>query len=263
VVVGVAVEDGEPSVLISTFLATSAEGDRLSLEPYRVAAEMARGPQAGASAEAAAAVAEGRGRQDRLAAKGLQNIMPSAGRGALQAGRRRAARQSCRLDHRPPRIQSFLAGACACRRRTRRARRASVRPQSVPFRTRRARREVSSRSRGECARPLDGGDRRTPAASGCDRGQALAERAEARLLYPLGSRLRRHANAVKRCSRAMRSILRNEHDLADILTRLDVGMGVAGLREREGLVDVRPHPTLVDAGEQHTHPLPDLAGLVP
>jgi hypothetical protein len=75
VVVGLAVEDGEPRVLISTFLATSAEGDRLSLEPYRVAAEMARGPQAGASAEAAAAVAKGRGRQDQLAAKGLQNIV--------------------------------------------------------------------------------------------------------------------------------------------------------------------------------------------
>lgn len=75
VVVGLAVEDGEPRVLISTFLATSAEGDRLSLEPYRVAAEMARGRQAGASAEAAAAVAEGRGRQDQLAAKGLQTIV--------------------------------------------------------------------------------------------------------------------------------------------------------------------------------------------
>jgi hypothetical protein len=75
VVVGLAVEEGEPRVLISTFLATSAEGDRLSLEPYRVAAEMARGPQGGASAEAAAAVAEGRGRQDQLAAHGLQNIV--------------------------------------------------------------------------------------------------------------------------------------------------------------------------------------------
>ena len=59
-VVGVAVEDDEPRVLLSTFLATGAEGDRLSLEPYRVAHELARGPQGGASAEAAAAVAEGR-----------------------------------------------------------------------------------------------------------------------------------------------------------------------------------------------------------
>jgi hypothetical protein len=74
-VVALAVEDGEPRVLISTFLATSAEGDPLSLEPYRIAAEMTRRPQAGASAEAAAAVAEGRGRQDQLAAQSLQNIV--------------------------------------------------------------------------------------------------------------------------------------------------------------------------------------------
>jgi hypothetical protein len=75
VVVGEAVEGGEPRVLLSTFLATAAEGDRLSLEPYRVAHELARGAQGGASPEAAAGVAEGRGRQDRLAAKGLQNIV--------------------------------------------------------------------------------------------------------------------------------------------------------------------------------------------
>jgi hypothetical protein len=75
VVVGLAVEDGEPRVLISTFLATSAEDDRLSLEPYRVAAEMARGPHGAASAEATTAVAEGRERQDQLAATGLQNIV--------------------------------------------------------------------------------------------------------------------------------------------------------------------------------------------
>lgn len=75
VAVGLAVEDGEPRVLLSTFLATCAEGDRLSLEPYRVAAEMARGPQGRVSAEAAAAVTEGRARQDRLAAKGLQDVV--------------------------------------------------------------------------------------------------------------------------------------------------------------------------------------------
>jgi hypothetical protein len=37
VAVGVAVEDGEPRVLLSVSLETSAEGDRLSFEPYRVA----------------------------------------------------------------------------------------------------------------------------------------------------------------------------------------------------------------------------------
>jgi hypothetical protein len=74
VVVGVA--DGrEPRIVLSTFLATAAEGDRLSREPYHVAFEMARGVQGGVSAEAAAAVAEGRKRQDRLAAKGLEDIV--------------------------------------------------------------------------------------------------------------------------------------------------------------------------------------------
>jgi hypothetical protein len=72
----VAVERGEPRVLLSTFLATGAEGDRLSLEPYHVARELARGPQGAASAEAAAAVADGRARQDQLATTGLQHIVP-------------------------------------------------------------------------------------------------------------------------------------------------------------------------------------------
>ena len=75
VVVGLAVEAGEPRVLVSTFLETYADGDRLSFEPYRVAAELAHGPQDRASAKAAAAVAEGRRRQDQLAAKGFQDIL--------------------------------------------------------------------------------------------------------------------------------------------------------------------------------------------
>jgi hypothetical protein len=75
VVVGVAVEAGEPRIMLSSFLATASEGDRLSLEPYHVAAEMKRGPDGGASAEAEAAVAEGRRRQDELAATGLEDIL--------------------------------------------------------------------------------------------------------------------------------------------------------------------------------------------
>jgi hypothetical protein len=75
VVVGLVLKEGEPRIVVSTFLETYADGDRLSFEPYRVAAEMARGPQGRASAEAAAAVAEGRRRQDQLAAKGLQAIV--------------------------------------------------------------------------------------------------------------------------------------------------------------------------------------------
>src|SRR6202163_4496800 len=75
VAVGVAIEGGEPRVVLSTFLATCAEGDRLSFEPYHVAAELKCDPQGRASAEAAAAVAEGRRRQDQLAAKGLHAIV--------------------------------------------------------------------------------------------------------------------------------------------------------------------------------------------
>jgi hypothetical protein len=74
-VVGLAIEGGEPRAVLSGFLATAAEGDRLALEPYHVAAGMARGPQGRASAEAAAAVAEGRSRQDRMAAQGLDGIV--------------------------------------------------------------------------------------------------------------------------------------------------------------------------------------------
>ena len=75
VVVGVVVDEGEPRVVLSTFLPTAAEGDRLALEPYRVAHEMKRGPDGGASTEAAAAVAEGHKRQGELAAKGLGDIV--------------------------------------------------------------------------------------------------------------------------------------------------------------------------------------------
>jgi hypothetical protein len=75
VVVGVAASGSQPRVVLSTFLATAAEGDRLALEPYRVAAEMQQVLHGGAPAEAAAAVAEGRKRQGELAAKGLHNLV--------------------------------------------------------------------------------------------------------------------------------------------------------------------------------------------
>ena len=75
VAVGVAMAERGPCVVLSRTLETSADGDRLSFEPYRVAAEMARGPQGRATAEAAAVVAEGRRRQDQLATNGLQDIV--------------------------------------------------------------------------------------------------------------------------------------------------------------------------------------------
>lgn len=75
VIVGVALEGDEPRIVLSSFVATGTKDDRLSLEPYHVAAEMKRSPGGEASAEAAAAVAEGRKRQDKLAANGLSNIV--------------------------------------------------------------------------------------------------------------------------------------------------------------------------------------------
>jgi hypothetical protein len=75
VVVGVAANGAEPRVVLSTYLATAADGDRLALEPYRVAAEMAQASHGGVSAEAAAVVAEGRKRQGELAAQGLDTIV--------------------------------------------------------------------------------------------------------------------------------------------------------------------------------------------
>jgi hypothetical protein len=75
VVVGVAIDGREPRVVLSTFLATAAEGDRLSLEPYHVAYEIGRDPRGGVPPEARAAVAEGRRRQDRLAAKGMDDLV--------------------------------------------------------------------------------------------------------------------------------------------------------------------------------------------
>jgi hypothetical protein len=75
VVVGVTIEEREPRIVLSSFLVTGAEGDRLSLEPYTVAAEMKRGPGGEVSIEARKAVAEGRRRQDQLAAQGLSDIV--------------------------------------------------------------------------------------------------------------------------------------------------------------------------------------------
>jgi hypothetical protein len=75
VTVGVTIEAGQPRVVLSTFLATAADGDRLALAPYAVAAGMARGADGKASAAAAATIAEGRRRQEQLAASGLSDII--------------------------------------------------------------------------------------------------------------------------------------------------------------------------------------------
>ena len=58
VAVGLRIEKGEPYILASIFLNTHEDGDRLSLEPYGVAAETASRAQ-GVMPDVAAAVAEG------------------------------------------------------------------------------------------------------------------------------------------------------------------------------------------------------------
>jgi hypothetical protein len=75
VVVGVAVDRPWPRVVLSTFLATAAEGDRLAFEPYQVAYEMPRAEGGGPTAQAAAAVAEGRRRQAALASTALAGLL--------------------------------------------------------------------------------------------------------------------------------------------------------------------------------------------
>lgn len=75
VIVGVSVAADGPRLLLSSFFATCAEGDRLAFEPYRVAFEMPRGPPGKASPESSSAVTEGRRRQDQMAALGLQAIV--------------------------------------------------------------------------------------------------------------------------------------------------------------------------------------------
>lgn len=75
VVVAMAAEGGEPRLALSTWLPTAAEGDRLAFEPYHVAAEMAGGPTDQVPPEIAAAVAEGRRRQEAEAAKGLEALL--------------------------------------------------------------------------------------------------------------------------------------------------------------------------------------------
>ena len=74
VVVAVGATADVPQLILSTWLATGAPEDPLSMTPYGVAAALPRSPDGGASAEAVAVVAEGRRRQAALAAAGLADI---------------------------------------------------------------------------------------------------------------------------------------------------------------------------------------------
>jgi hypothetical protein len=61
--------------VLSSFVPTGAENDRLASQPYHVAAELARDLTENSFAEAAAAVREGRKRQDEFAAAGLRSVV--------------------------------------------------------------------------------------------------------------------------------------------------------------------------------------------
>ncbi len=74
-VVAITMDDSEPRLVQSTFLATADEGDRLAFEPYHVAFEMAEGKGGEIPEDAVAAVAEGRQRQEVLAVQKLGEIV--------------------------------------------------------------------------------------------------------------------------------------------------------------------------------------------
>ncbi len=69
VAAAVAIEAGAPVIRYAGFVATASEGDRLALEPCRVAYEMAQ-----AGGDPAAAAAEGRKRQDAAAQQHLEQL---------------------------------------------------------------------------------------------------------------------------------------------------------------------------------------------
>jgi hypothetical protein len=85
IVIAVTLDRNKPRVTLSSFIATSTEGDRLSLEPYHVAVEMKRRADGKPSADAIAAVTEGRRRQVQLAAKGLKDLIDKLKRDGFES----------------------------------------------------------------------------------------------------------------------------------------------------------------------------------
>ncbi len=73
IAVALYVDADGPQMLFSGTLATGLDDDQLSLAPYGVATEMAKG--GALHAEIVAAVAEGRRRQDEIANQSLQDIV--------------------------------------------------------------------------------------------------------------------------------------------------------------------------------------------
>ncbi|MEO7201029.1 MAG: hypothetical protein ABI431_00285 [Candidatus Tumulicola sp.] len=85
IVVAVDVERDAPHVALSSFIPTATENDRLASEPYHVAAEIARDLSEHSFVEAAAAVREGRKRQDTFAAAGLRSVVEQLNDGGFDA----------------------------------------------------------------------------------------------------------------------------------------------------------------------------------
>jgi hypothetical protein len=86
IVVGVDVKQGAPHIVLSSFVPTATENDRLASQPYHVAAELARDLTENSFAEAAAAVREGRKRQDEFAAAGLRSVVERLNDDGFNAG---------------------------------------------------------------------------------------------------------------------------------------------------------------------------------
>jgi hypothetical protein len=103
VVVAVTLERAGPRVVLSAFVATGDAGDRGSLEPYHMAAEMPRLKDGGASSAAKALVAKGRARQEVLAAAGLREIL------ATLKGQGLTVRKACLLVNRAGWMDDLLA----------------------------------------------------------------------------------------------------------------------------------------------------------
>lgn len=82
-IVAVALENGVPRGLISRWLDTAKAEDRASLEPYHLAAEMARGGDAAARSEAEAMVQAGRATQAALAQAGLSAVLNEIATGGV------------------------------------------------------------------------------------------------------------------------------------------------------------------------------------
>jgi hypothetical protein len=75
VVVALNIVGGQPKMVLSSFLHTATDGDRLSLEPYSVAAELMRAKPDTALSDLEGMIADARARQNQQAFKGLAEML--------------------------------------------------------------------------------------------------------------------------------------------------------------------------------------------